>query len=170
MYKKRIVTFILTFVLCMVMGVSVFAGEKNNVLSSNPPSELTVINNIKKGKNPPAKKADTHDLSVSNYNYQVSDMGYRVYTSKWLKGASSIKISVSNWKLIDSYKGATNNKLTVRVYNSKKKEVKSKQITISSKCGSGTISGLNSSKKYYICFEVPTNGNRYSFDGTISKK
>ena len=124
MYKKRIVIFILTFVLCMIMGVSVFAGEKNNVLSSNPPSELTVINNIKKGKNPPAKKADTHDLSVSNYNYQVSDMGYRVYTSKWLKGASSIKISVSNWKLIDSYKGATNNKLTVRVYNSKKKEVR----------------------------------------------
>ena len=35
MYKKRIVTFILTFVLCMIMGVSVFAGEKNNVLSSN---------------------------------------------------------------------------------------------------------------------------------------
>lgn len=35
--------------------------------------------------------------------------------------------------------------------------------------GSMTLNGLNASTKYYVMFEVPTNSNRYSFNGTIKK-
>lgn len=166
--KKSIISLMLALVLCIGMGVQVSASENVYTLSPTPPPTSSGIEI--RGANPPSSGADIHDLSVSPYNYQVTNMGYQVFTSKWIKGASSIKISVSNWNLIESYIGATNNKLTLKVYNSKKKLVDSKTITISSGVGSATFSGLTSSSKYYICFEVPTNSNRYSFDGTISKK
>lgn len=131
-------------------------------------SDSPAISEIEpQGANPPSGFADTHDLSVSDYNYQVTNIGYRVYTSKWLTGVSSIKISVSNWKLLEEYHGATKDQLTLRVYNSSKKLVDSKTITIYSGSGSATFSGLSSTSKYYVCFEVPTNSNRYSFDGSI---
>lgn len=162
--KKKIVSLMLSMVLCLSMCMQVSAKEEVYTLSPTPPA----ISGIEpQGANPPSSGADTHDLSVSSYNYQVADMGYRVYTSKWLTGASSISISVSNWNLIKEYHGATNNQLTLRVYNSRKKQVDSETITISDGSGSVTFSGLTSTSKYYVCFEVPTNSNRYSFDGFI---
>lgn len=165
--KKGIVSLMLSLVLCLAMCMPVSAKEEVYTLSPTPPAISGVET---RGANPPTIFADTHDLSVSGYNYQVTDMGYQVFTSKWLTGASSIKISVSNWTLIKQYHGATSNQLTLKVYNSSKKLVDSKTITISSGSGSATFTGLTSSSKYYICFEVPTNSNRYSFDGSIYKK
>ena len=162
--KKGIVSLMLSLVLCLSMCMQVSAKEEVYTLSPTPPA----ISEIEpQGANPPSGFADTHDLSVSDYNYQVTNIGYRVYTSKWLTGVSSIKISVSNWKLLEEYHGATNNQLTLRVYNSSKKLVDSETITIYSGSGSATFSGLSSTSKYYVCFEVPTNSNRYSFDGSI---
>lgn len=121
------------------------------------------------GANPPSKKADIHNLSKSNYNYQATNMGFRLYTSKWLTGSSSLYVTVSNWKVIEQYNGAESKKLTIKVYNSKKKKVDSKDITIGRyNSGSASFSGLSADSKYYVCFETPTNSNRYSFDGTIS--
>jgi hypothetical protein len=76
-------------------------------------------------------------------------------------------VLVDNWTILESY-GGTSNIVTVRVFNSSKKEVTSKKITISHGYGTATFTGLTSSAKYYVCFEVPTNSNRYSFDGNIS--
>lgn len=166
--KKSIASLLLVLVLCMCASTQVFASEMVYTLSPTPPYASSEI--MPKGAKPPSSSADLHDLSVSSYSYQVEDMGYQVFTSKWLKGASSIKISVSNWKLKKMYNGATNNELTLKVYNSKKKLVDSQTITIDREVGSATFSGLTSSAKYYICFEVPTNGNRYSFNGTISEE
>ena len=165
--KKGIVSLMLSLVLCLAMCMSVSAKEEVYTLSPTPPAISGVET---RGANPPANSADTHDLSVSEYNYQVTKIGYQVFTSKWLTGADSIKISVSNWDTIDEHPGATKNELTLKVYNSSKKLVESKTITISSGSGSATFKDLTSSSKYYICFEVPTNSNTYSFNGTISKK
>lgn len=33
-----------------------------------------------------------------------------------------------------------------------------------------TLGGLNKNSRYYVLFEVPTNSNRYSFNGTISEE
>lgn len=113
--KKGIVSLMLSLVLCLSMCMQVSAKEEVYTLSPTPPA----ISEIEpQGANPPSGFADTHDLSVSDYNYQVTNIGYRVYTSKWLTGVSSIKISVSNWKLLEEYHGATKDQLTLRVYNS----------------------------------------------------
>ena len=73
------------------------------------------------------------------------------------------------WELLREYPGATNDQLTLIVYDSKDKKVTSKTITIDDTVGKATLSGLKSGSKYYVCFEVPTNGNRYSYNGSISK-
>ncbi|MCH5263259.1 MAG: hypothetical protein J1F42_10125 [Lachnospiraceae bacterium] len=165
--KKGLVSLMLSLVLCMAMCMPVSASEGVDTLSPTPPAAASEVE--PRGANPPSSSADTHDLSVSSYSYQVTDMGYQVFTSKWITGASSIKITVSDWELLKEYTGAKKNELTLKVYNSSKKLVTSETITISDQSGSATLSGLTSTSKYYVCFEVPTNGNRYSFNGTISK-
>ena len=79
--KKGIVSLMLSLVLCLSMCMQVSAKEEVYTLSPTP----TAISEIEpQGANPPSGFADTHDLSVSDYNYQVTNIGYRVYTSKWL--------------------------------------------------------------------------------------
>lgn len=169
-FKAKIVNYIFSFLFACVLllqaTIPSFAAENVDYLSPFPPS--TASEYSLQGMNPPSKLADVHDLSVSDYNYQVSDMGYRVYTSKWLTGASSYTVAVTDWNLITSYPNATNNKLTVRIFNEKKKEVCSKTIIIAGTVDYATLSGLSSSSKYYVCFETPTNSNRYSFNGWIT--
>lgn len=148
------------------MSLSAATSQVDTLISTPPTSSENAIQ--ARGSSAPSSSADIHNLSVSSYEYQAEDMGYRIYTSKWITGASKIKVTVRDWKLLESYKGATNNQLTIRVYNSSKKQVTSKTITISSSSGSATLNGLNASSKYYVCFEVPTNGNRYSYNGKIS--
>ncbi|MFV0239163.1 MAG: hypothetical protein ACK5H4_03865 [Lacrimispora sphenoides] len=159
---KKLLTITLAVIMVMGMSTSAFAAEDIDILTPIPPSSIQT-----RGANPPSSSADTHDLSISNYKYQVDDVGYRVYTSKWLTGATSIKVSVDNWTLLEDY-GGTSDKLTIRVFNSSKKEVTSKTITITRGYGTATLSGLTSTAKYYVCFEVPTNSNRYKFNGNIS--
>lgn len=167
MSKKNIVSFMLSLILCFSMSIPVSAKENVYILSQDSPSTSEIET---RGANPPSSRADTHDLSISDYNYQVSDIGYKVFTSKFLTGVTSLKITVTDWKLTQSYTGAKNNELTLNIYDSKKNLITSKTITISENKGSATFTGLSATSKYYICFEVPTNSNRYSFSGVISKK
>lgn len=165
--KKGIISLMLSLVLCIAMCMQVSASEEVYTLSPTPPTASGIE---ARGKNPPSGSAGTHNLSDSSYSYEVTDMGARVYTNKWITGASSIKISVADWKLIEEYHGATNDQLTLEVYDSNKKLVDSETITISKESASATFTGLTSTAKYYIGFRVPLNSNRYSFNGTISKK
>lgn len=168
--RKNLLSKILatTMALCLSTSINLSAAtsQMDTLVNTPPTSSQDIIQT--RGSSAPSSKADIHDLSVSSYEYQALDMGYRIYTSKWITGATKIKITVKNWSLLESYYGATNNKLTLRVYNSSKKQVTSKTITISSSSGSATLTDLSKSSKYYVCFEVPTNGNRYSYNGTIS--
>lgn len=142
-----------------------------NILSETPPSESSSGDIVLYGSKPPSKNASVHNLSRSAYSYEAVDMGYRLYTNKWLTGSTSLSIDVYGWELLN-YHGGTGNKLTLRVYDSSDKQVASKTITIDNwdSVGSGYayFSGLSSSSKYYVCFEVPTNGNRYTYRGKIS--
>lgn len=110
--------------------------------------------------------------SVSDYNYQVLDVGYRVFTDKWLTGVSSMKVTVENWEILEEYAG-TNDEVTISVckHGFWGDTCDSQTITGLSEGDSDyvTFSGLDSSTKYYVRFEVPTNGNRYKFNGTISE-
>lgn len=166
--KKGFISLMLSIVLCVAMCMPVAASEGVDTLVPVPPATAFEIGT--RGADPPSSRADIHDLSVSAYNYQVTDMGYRVYSGKWLTGASSIDVSVENWNLIKEYHGATNNKLTIRIYDSSKKQVASDTIFIYYGGGSTSFTGLTATANYYVCVEVPTNGNRYSFNGTISKR
>jgi hypothetical protein len=162
---RKLLPVLLTVTLVAGMGINVFATENVDILTENPPAPIGIE---LYGANAPGSKADVHNLSVSSYNYQVAEIGYRVYTSKWLTGKSSMSVSVSNWTILKTYTG-TDNSLTVRLYDSSGTQISSKNVTISYNSGSCSFTGLNTSKKYYICFEVPTNSNKYSFDGSIHK-
>lgn len=167
---SKILTFAMVAVFAMAPMQPIHASEVVHTLQDTPPAMYDKGGITLYGANPPKANADTHDLSISGYDYQVSDVGAAVYTSKWLTGASSIHIFVENWTLLEYYHGATNNKLTITVYDSHKDFVDSTEITIDSRAliGSGDISGLSSSEKYYVRFSVPLNYNRYSFNGVIS--
>ncbi|KZN99329.1 hypothetical protein [Bacillus badius] len=138
-----------------------------NQLVPIAPSDSEIGSMQPYGMNPPTSSASTHDISVSTYNYQVSKVGAQVYTDKFIKGKTTMKISVKNWKVLNSH-GGTSNSLTLTVYNSSGKKVAGKTITISKGSGSASFSGLSSSTKYYVKFSVPLNSNTYSFNGSIS--
>ncbi|WP_077612374.1 hypothetical protein [Clostridium sp. Marseille-P2415] len=162
---KKIVVVLLSLAMLFSTSISAFAAGTPDTLSPYPPTYSGIVLD---GANPPSSGADIHNLSVSSYSYQAKDFGYRIYTSKWLTGSKTMNVTVKDWKLIKEY-GGTKDELTIRIFNSSKKEVKSQTITISGDVGSASFSGLSASAKYYVCFEVPTNSNRYSFNGSISQ-
>lgn len=167
-YEKMLLSLLLSalvFSMILVPGTNANANEDNvHVLRE---SEISLY-----GPNPPGSGASTHDLSESPYNYQVAEVGYRVFTDKWLTGVSSMKVTVNDWKLIEQYAG-TSDEVTISVCKSGffGATCESKKITGLVE-GSGddvTFTNLSSSTKYYVRFEVPTNGNKYKFKGTISQ-
>lgn len=169
---RKILAFAMVAAFMVIPMQPVHASGVVHTLQDTPPAMVEDGGITLYGANPPKGSADIHDLSISDYEYQVSDVGAAVYTSKWIKGASTIHVTAENWTLLESYHGATNNKLTVTVYDSDKDYVNSTTITIDStfRFGSGDITGLNSTEKYYVRFSVPLNSNRYSFNGAISAK
>lgn len=152
-----------------VASISVASSNEINTLSETPPSNHSVDEIVPFGKNPPKWNASTHNLSVSPYNYQALDIGARLFTDKWITGATSIQVTVENWKHKEGY-APLNNQLTVQVYDESGKKIDGRIIIIGSTPHYANLSGLSSNKKYYVLFEVPTNGNRYSFNGSIKKR
>ena len=158
----------------MILGCNLvsFASEENT--SDLPTVHDHLEETLVKGSKKPSSNAGTVNLTQNSYEYDVTNIGYRVYTNKWITGASTIKISVGDWKLIEEYIGAEKSKLTISVYDSNDMVVAKNTMTITwgqdgTGYGNMTLNGLNEGLKYYVLFEVPTNSNRYSFNGTIKK-
>lgn len=169
--KRRFLSIILGMCL-LIPSTTVFASEVEDNESVGVESQVEdthyLIEDLTKGSKKPGANASVHDLSVSNYNYQLTDFGFRLYTDKWLTSDSGkIKVSLSNFKTIEEHTGAIKNKITFRLYDSSGL-VSSSEKTVSKGSASATFSNIKSGKKYYVAFEVPTNGNRYSGKGYIS--
>ena len=169
---KKIVCILLAA--AMILGCNLVSFASEGGVPKLPTVRDHLVESLVKGASKPSSSAGTVDLSQANYGYDVTSIGYRVYTNKWITGADSIYVSVSDWTLIEEYQGAEDSKLTVAVYDSSDNVVAKNTIEIDwahdgTGYGSLTLSGLNKNVKYYVLFEVPTNGNRYSFNGVISK-
>ena len=87
-------------------------------------------------------------------------------TDKFIKGKTSMKISVKNWERIKNV-AAVPDRVTITLFNSSGKVVDSKVVSISNASGSASFSDLSASTKYYVEFAVGTTGNQYSFNGSI---
>ncbi|WP_375199169.1 hypothetical protein [Bacillus sp. RS11] len=120
------------------------------------------------GKDKPGKKASTHNISKSAYNYQVSKVGAQVYTDKFITGKKSMEITVKNWEVKTNW-NIPGQKLTITLYDSSDKVIDSETVDMTNrKSDSVSFSGLSASSKYYVEFSVPQNKQTYSFDGSIS--
>ena len=169
---KKIVCILLAAAMILGCNLVSFASEVD--VSELPTIHDHLVESLVKGASKPSSSAGTVDLRQANYGYDVTSIGYRVYTNKWSTGADSIYVSVADWTLIEQYHGAEDSELTVAVYDSSDNVVAKNTIEIEwahdgTGYGSLTLSGLNENGRYYVLFEVPTNGNRYSFNGIISR-
>ena len=164
----------LTVALCCCLLVptsTVFAAEmeseKPAVVQYQTEEVHYLTEDLIRGSNKPGSNASVHDLSVSNYNYQLTNFGYQLFTDKWLTSDSGeISVSLVDFKTIEEY-GGTKDKITFKLCDSSGVLVSSEK-TVSSGSASVTWTNIKPDKKYYVCFEVPTNGNRYSGSGSIS--
>lgn len=77
-----------------------------------------------------------------------------------------ITVKMTDFDLLENY-GGTSNKIIFRLYDSSGLLVTSEK-TVTSGTASVTWKNISSSKKYYVAFEVPTNGNRYTGLGYIT--
>lgn len=164
---RSLLSMLIALAMIFTTGITCLAKDDVHTLITTPPSTQSSGGITTQGSSAPGSKASTHDLTVNNYNYQVQEVGAQVYTDKWLTGATSIKVTVNNWTKTTNG-GSTLNRLTIYVINSKGKVISSQQIDPTT-TNSVTLTGLTASAKYYVKFAVPTNGNKFSFDGTISK-
>lgn len=128
--------------------------------------ELT--EDMTRGADKPGFFASTHHLSTSGYNYQLTNFGYRLYTDKWVTTDSGkISVSLQDWTCINNYSSADKTRITFALYSSSGLVRSTTTNTVNGKA-SATWTGLENGKKYYVMFEVPTTGNRFSGNGTIS--
>lgn len=165
--KKIVTVLLLSVLLFSPVGFNSQAEASTlNQLIPTAPADSGYGGTETYGAKVPTSKASTHNISTSAYNYQVEKVGAQVYTDKFIKGKKTMKVSVSNWKVLKNLGGGSN-KVTVTLYNSSKKKISSKTITIKSGSGSTSFSSINASTKYYVMFSVPLNGNQYSFNGSI---
>lgn len=123
---------------------------------------------LTRGSKKPSSSASTHDLSVNNYNYQLQKFGYQLFTDKWLTSDTGyISVSLSDFKTLEEYPGATKDQITFKLCDSSGVLVTSTK-TVNNGSASVTWKNIKEDKKYYVIFQVPTNGNKYSGNGSIS--
>lgn len=168
---------IVTAALCIFMllpGRNIFAKEietQSNTITSvvcSRDSQSHVLKEVvTRGASKPGRYASVHDLGISNYNYQIDEFGYRVYTDKWLTSDSgNISVNLINWTVLEGNAPA-NNKITFKLCDSSGVLVTSTK-TISSSSANVTWINIDPDTKYYVLFEVSTNGNKYSANGSIT--
>ena len=170
---KKILCIMLT--VAMVLGCSLISFATEGDAHKLPIVHDHLVETMTRGVKKPSSSAGTVNLTQNDYSYDITKIGYRVYTNKWITGASSINVSVLDWKLIEEHPGAEKSKLTIAVYDASDKVVAKNTMDINwahdnTGYGTMTLSGLNANLKYYVLFEVPTNSNSYSFNGTIEKE
>lgn len=170
--KRRIFALMLCCSL-LVPSEAVFAAETEaepTVAVEYQNDDVHVLTeNLTRGSSKPSSNASVHDLSVNNYNYQLTDFGYQVFTDKWLVSKSGeMSVSLYDFETTKEYGTATKNQITFKLCDSSGVLVSSTK-TVSG--GSASVKWINidPDKKYYVCFQVPTNGNRYSGNGSISQ-
>lgn len=73
------------------------------------------------GPNPPVKNNSFHNLSISGYVYRMEMFGYLLYAGKWIKGRSTVKVSINNWRVLVDYSDGKS--LTIRIHSSSGKVV-----------------------------------------------
>ena len=173
--KKKIL--MLVCCLAMAMGNNiVYAAECEEVVvindditsgAENEENALILVETLTRGASKPSSNASVHDLDVNDYNFQLADFGYQLFTDKWLTSDSGyITVNLTSFSLLESY-GGTSNKITFKLCDSSGVLVTSEKTVVSG-TASETWKNISSSKKYYVCFEVPTNGNRYTGAGYIT--
>lgn len=119
--KRRFLSIVLGVCL-LIPSTTVFASEVEDKESVGVESQVEDIHylteDLTRGSKKPGANASVHNLSKSNYNYQLTDFGYRLYTDKWLTSSSGkISVSLSNFKTIEEHPGATKNQITFRLYD-----------------------------------------------------
>lgn len=81
--KRRFLSIVLGVCL-LIPSTTVFASEVEDKESVGVESQVEDIHYLTRGSKKPGANASVHNLSKSNYNYQLTDFGYRLYTDKWL--------------------------------------------------------------------------------------
>lgn len=171
--KKKFIALILASFMTFNLGIT-------NIFAQNYYQENTYIHNLSDnspldynysitpfGANPPVNNASEFDISRGDYNYQVDFVGYAVYTDKWIKGSTSMNVSIGEIEVYSNPQSQQVYKsVTVSIYNSKGKQVGNSQTLKSGE--TKTFSGLSKSEKYYVRFQVTANSVLYQFSGTIS--
>ncbi len=164
-------------------SATAFASEVENKEGGVAESQVEDIHylteDLTRGSKKPSSKASVHNLGVNNYNFQLTKFGYKLFTDKWLTSRSGkIKVNLTKFKAVSSSPGATKNEITFHLYDSSGRVASStkkvyggsasKTFTKVKASASKTFTKVKAGKKYYVAFEVPTNGNKYSGSGYIS--
>lgn len=177
LHKKFLCLALLVCTMC-----NIYAGAINmdyvDHMSLTPPELSEAITPY--GTSAPSK-SNEQNISNKSYYYSIDYIQSTLYTAKWLTGVTKMKVTIENWKIIESGSNVNfNGNLEVTLYNSKKRAIDSKSIELPalSKDKNGrvqiygktntTFEDLSASEKYYIGFTVG-GGKTVSFDGTISK-
>ncbi|MDR6726091.1 hypothetical protein J2W91_004597 [Paenibacillus amylolyticus] len=164
--KKLVGSLVASALFLSLTAGAVSADSNVHTLPTVPPvSSENVITPF--GAYAPGSNASTHNISTSNYNYQVSEVGAQVYTDKWLTGSSTMKVTVTNVKNVGETPGKLSG-VNVAIFNEKNRQVIIGNIDLT-RSSSVSFSGLNSSDKYYVEFSVPRSGLKWAFNGAISK-
>lgn len=158
--KRKLGVVATAFVLAFSMSVTAFAAEETphelyNV-STVAPTETNVETNIGGisiyGLDKPST-SNYVDLNSKPLTFAGNAQGSTLYTNKHFTGKSTVGYSITNY---------SNSKLTVKFYTSKG-WFNSKKITIEANATlTGTISGLDSDKLYYLTFSAPSD-----FSGSV---
>lgn len=98
---KKVLCILLTAAMVLGCGLITYAAKGDD--PELPMIHDHLVETLVKGSSKPSASAGTVNLTQNNYSYDVTNIGYRVYTNKWITGASSINISVTDWKLIEEY-------------------------------------------------------------------
>lgn len=169
--KRRLLAIILGCCL-LFSSATAFASEVENKEGGVAESQVEDIHylteDLTRGSKKPSSKASVHNLGVNNYNFQLTKFGYKLFTDKWLTSRSGkIKVNLTKFKAVSSSPGATKNEITFHLYDSSGR-VASSTKKVYGGSASKTFTKVKAGKKYYVAFEVPTNGNKYSGSGYIS--
>lgn len=164
----------LILAICLFLGLSAYTSFASDVDNGGSFFETDKVNdnyiqkNIVRGPSKPRYDDSVHNLSISDYNYQLTNFGYRLYTDKWLTSRSGeISVSLENFRVLEEH-GGTKDMITFILLDSSGKELVATEKYVIGGTADVTWINIKPDHKYCVCFAVPTNGNRYSGNGYIT--
>lgn len=153
---KYVAALIMSMILTLSMGASAFAGEVpvNEVynVSTEAPDDVNHGEISTYGLGRPSTE-DCVNLNYDSLSFAGNAQGSTLYTNSHFTGKSTIGYSITN---------DCDTKLTVKFYTSSG-WFRSKKITVEANATlTGTISGLDADKMYYLTFSAPSD-----FSGSV---